>query len=197
MKSTNLERNLRVLVVDDNRAIHADFRKILTGPGEIGKTAAMEEALFGVAEKTPAAVEFEVDSAYQGQEALEMVARAFQEGRPYAMAFMDVRMPPGWDGIETTARIWEADPDIQIVICTAYSDYSWSEMLAKLGRTDRLVILKKPFGTIEVVQLASALTEKWSLARQSRRVSAALALRHAGVCAAVGKFSRHGRAPVD
>ncbi len=90
------------------------------------------------------------------------------------MAFVDVRMPPGWDGIETTARIWEQDPDLQIVICTAYSDYSWSEMVAKLGRSDRLVILKKPFDTIEVLQLASALSEKWRLARQSRSMLADL-----------------------
>ena len=66
------------------------------------------------------------------------------------MAFIDVRMPPGWDGIETTGRIWEVDPEIQVVICTAFSDYSPDEMLAKLGRSDRLLILKKPFDNVEV-----------------------------------------------
>src|SRR5207237_7805350 len=109
---------------------------------------------------------FEVDSAFQGQEGLTMVLRAQEEGRPYAMAFIDVRMPPGWDGVETTARIWEVDPEVQVVICTAYSDYSWDEMLEKLGRSDRLVILKKPFDNIEVLQLANALTEKWRLIQQ-------------------------------
>jgi len=74
-----------------------------------------------------------------------------------------VRMPPGWDGIETISRIWEADPDIQVVLCTAYSDYSWDEIAGRLGSTDRLVILKKPFDAVEVLQLASALTEKWAL----------------------------------
>ena len=59
------------------------------------------------------------------------------------MAFVDVRMPPGWDGVETTAKIWQKYPDLQVVICTAYSDYSWEEMLKKLGYSDRLVILKK------------------------------------------------------
>jgi signal transduction histidine kinase len=76
-------------------------------------------------------------------------------------------MPPGWDGLETTARIWEHDPAVQVVICTAYSDYSWEEILAKLGRTDQLIILKKPFDNVEVLQLADALTEKWRLARQA------------------------------
>src|SRR5258708_1339477 len=82
------------------------------------------------------------------------------------MAFVDVRMRPGWDGIETTAKIWEKYPDLQVVICTAYSDYSWEEMLRKLGYSDRLVILKKPFDNIEVLQLAISMTEKWRLYQQ-------------------------------
>ena len=97
-----------------------------------------------------------------------MVQRVVAEGRPYAMAFVDVRMPPGWDGVETIARIWQVDPEMQIVICTAYSDYSWEEMVKKLGKSDKLVILKKPFDNIEALQLAAALTEKWNLARQAR-----------------------------
>ena len=97
-----------------------------------------------------------------------MVQRALQEERPYAMAFMDVRMPPGWDGIETTERIWQVSPNLQIVLCTAYSDYSWDEMIQKLGHSDRLVILKKPFDTIEVLQMAHALTVKWQLGEQVR-----------------------------
>ena len=84
------------------------------------------------------------------------------------MAFVDVRMPPGWDGVETTAKIWQKYPDLQVVICTAYSDYSWEEMLKKLGYSDRLVILKKPFDTIEVLQLAISLTEKWRLYQQAK-----------------------------
>ena len=110
---------------------------------------------------------FELDSAYQGQQALEMVKQSLLDQRPYALAFVDVRMPPGWDGIETIARIWEVCPAIQIVICTAYADYSWEEMRTKVGQPDSLVILKKPFDNIEVQQLAHALTKKWSLNRQA------------------------------
>jgi DNA-binding NtrC family response regulator len=76
------------------------------------------------------------------------------------MAFVDVRMPPGWDGIEVTPRLWVADPNLQIVICTAYSDYTWEEIFARVGTSDRMVILKKPFDPVEVLQLAHALTEK-------------------------------------
>src|SRR6202040_2459501 len=94
--------------------------------------------------------------------------KSLEENHPYAMAFVDVRMPPGWDGVETTAKIWQKYPDLQVVICTAYSDYSWEQMLNKLGYSDRLVILKKPFDSIEVLQLAIAMTEKWRLYQQAR-----------------------------
>jgi PAS domain S-box-containing protein len=172
MNETIIERNSRLLVVDDNRAIHEDFRKILikksTPPAS--EFVAADALLFGTEpeDDLSSATQFELDSAYQGQESLKLVERAVAEGRPYAMAFMDVRMPPGWDGVETTSKIWEVDPDLQIVICTAYSDCSWDEMLRKLGQSDRLVILKKPFDSIEVLQLANSLTRKWQLLQESK-----------------------------
>jgi CheY-like chemotaxis protein len=168
MRSPQLDRNLRVIVIDDSESIHEDFRKILTGNDSLVKSDKLEEALFGNAVETKREVGFSVDSAYQGQEGLEVVQKASQDGKPYAMAFIDVRMPPGWDGIETTARIWAIDPDLQVVICTAYSDYSWGEMIDRLGHSDKLLILKKPFDNVEVLQLATALTEKWHLTRQAR-----------------------------
>jgi signal transduction histidine kinase len=119
---------------------------------------------------------YEVESARQGQEALEMVRRTVGLDRPFALAFVDGRMPPGWDGVETIERLWQIDADLQVVICSAYSDYTWADMLAKLGRTDRLLFLKKPFDPVEVCQLASALTEKWNVTRRERlRMEEALA----------------------
>lgn len=165
-----IQPNRRILVIDDNRAIHDDFRKILAGGAANGKDLAKAEAeLFGSPDSGPVADDFEIGSAFQGQEGLELVTRAVAEGRPYALAFIDVRMPPGWDGIETTAEIWKVDPQVQVVICTAYSDYSWDKMTARLGRSDQLVILKKPFDNIEVSQLAQALTNKWVLGQQARQ----------------------------
>ena len=161
-------KNLRILIVDDNRSIHSDLQKILAADNAAEKVSALEETLFGEAPNRSTRVHFELESAYQGKDGFEMAQRAVSEGRPYAMAFMDVRMPPGWDGIETTARIWEVDPEMQVVICTAYSDYSWDQMSAKLGQPDKLVILKKPFDNVEALQLAIALTEKWNLAQQAK-----------------------------
>ena len=170
-------RNNRVLVIDDNPAIHADVRKILCP--QVSEAAAsvdaLEAELLGDQGSTPRpTAAFVVDDAHQGREGLELVKKAIAAGKPYAMAFVDMRMPPGWDGVETTLALWKVAPDLQIVICTAYSDYSWDEMLAKLGSSDRLVILKKPFDTIEVLQLTNALTEKWNLLQQTHAHAAEL-----------------------
>jgi signal transduction histidine kinase/DNA-binding NarL/FixJ family response regulator len=162
--------NRRVLIVDDNRAIHDDIRKILCPASATNpEMDAIESSLFGDAAPAVESNPFSVASAYQGQDGLQAVVRARADDRPFAVAFMDVRMPPGWDGIQTTREIWKVDPEIQIIICTAYSDYSWDTMVSQLGHSDRVVVLKKPFDNIEVLQLAHSLTAKWELARQVQR----------------------------
>src|SRR5947209_7387852 len=118
-------RNNRVLVIDDNPAIHADVRKILCPQVSAAALSidVLEAELLGSTSAPRPQTAFAVDDAHQGREGLEMVKKAATERRPYAMAFVDVRMPPGWDGIETTLELWKVAPDLQIVICTAYSDY--------------------------------------------------------------------------
>jgi PAS domain S-box-containing protein len=161
--------NRRILVVDDNRAIHDDFHKIFGGSTSDNTIADFESALFGDAPSESKQGGYVIDSAYQGKEGLELVQKAIAESDPYQMAFVDMRMPPGWDGIETIAQIWRKYPDLQVVICTAYSDYSWDDMTKVLGISDRLLILKKPFDNIEVLQLAVTLTEKWRLLQETRK----------------------------
>jgi two-component system cell cycle sensor histidine kinase/response regulator CckA len=164
-----LHPNHRILIVDDNTSIHEDFRKILcpTRPNK-SEIRSLKAALFDKAPAATTTVEFELVSAFQGQEALALISQSIAENRPFAMAFLDVRMPPGWDGVETAARLWQVDPNLQIVICSAYSDYSWDEMRARLDQPDSLVILKKPFDNVEVQQLAHAMTKKWLVSRQAR-----------------------------
>jgi len=160
--------NHRILIIDDNPSIHDDFRSILTKDrSATAELEVSEQALFGSAAPAPRPSQFVVDSAYQGKEGLMLVKKALADGRPYALAFVDMRMPPGWDGVETTLEIWAVDPDVQIVICTAYSDYSWEVLFDKIGNQDGLVILKKPFDTVEALQLAHAFTKKWCLHRQA------------------------------
>jgi PAS domain S-box-containing protein len=166
---SSIPENKRILIIDDNRAIHEDFRKVLTDTTGGSSMDAAEEALFGDAVASqPKRVTFQLEYAAQGLEGVEKIRQAREAGSPFAMAFVDVRMPPGIDGIETTVKLWEVAPDTQIVICTAYSDYSWDEMIAKVGYSDRLVLLKKPFDNVEVLQLACALTEKWRLAQEAK-----------------------------
>jgi diguanylate cyclase (GGDEF)-like protein/PAS domain S-box-containing protein len=162
----NSKENRRILLVDDLPSIHEDFRKILASPAATSDLDADEAILFGQP-TAPVSIRFEMDSAYQGVEALDKVRASRIAGRPYAMAFVDMRMPPGWDGVETVERLWLEDPRLQIVLCTAYSDYSWPEVLTRLQVRDRLLILKKPFDAIEVYQFANALTTKWQMTEQA------------------------------
>src|SRR6266540_6167772 len=169
MNPPNTIYGQRILVIDDNRAIHEDFRKILDSDQPGREVLEEREAmLFGVPAPPARRQGFRIESAFQGQDGLHLLRQSMESGEPYAMAFVDVRMGPGWDGIETTAKLWEAYPDLQVVICTAHSDYSWDDMVSKLGHSDRLVILKKPFDNVEVQQLANALTKKWRLLQQAK-----------------------------
>ncbi len=159
------------MIVDDNVDIHDDFKKILNPIMRIKNPEMMEleNELFGNNRKSDnSSPVYIIDDAYQGEEALDMVDRAQDDGSPYSLAFMDVRMPPGIDGIETTYRLWQKHPFLEIVICTAYSDYSWEQMLEKLGRNDHMLFIKKPFDGVSVKQIALALTTKWELSLKER-----------------------------
>src|SRR5580700_9592436 len=162
----NAPANRRILLVDDLLSIHEDFRKILCPPAATTDLDAVEAVLFG-AQTSSTSIRFEMDSAFQGAEALEKVSASLLAGSPYAMAFIDMRMPPGWDGVETAERLWQADPRLQIVFCTSFSDYVWTDVLTRLDAQDRLFILKKPFASVEVYQLANALTTKWQVTEQA------------------------------
>lgn len=154
--------NRRVLVIDDQPAIHEDFRKILVGDAEPTELDAMEAAVFGTRPPEGRRIRFDMDSAYQGAEAIEKIRQARAEKHPYALVFVDVRMPPGFDGVETLARIFDDDQDIQAVLCTAYADWSWSAVAERIDNEGRFLILKKPFDAAEVRQMAAAMTMKWS-----------------------------------
>ena len=148
----------RVLVVDDHHAIHGAFEKIMR---RLNRAA--------VADDDGSEIRFELESAYQGEEALTKVLEAKNEGRPFSLAFVDVRMPPGWDGVTTLRRMWEHCPDLHAVICSAHNDYSWRELVDELGTTDRLLLVPKPFQSLEIQQAALALAMKQSAERRLHR----------------------------
>jgi diguanylate cyclase (GGDEF)-like protein/PAS domain S-box-containing protein len=162
----NTLENRRILLVDDTPAIHEDFRKTLAAAAPATALDEDEAILFGATARA-ASICFEMDSAFQGEQAIDMVRASLRANRPYAMAFVDMRMPPGLDGVATVERLWKEDPRLQIVMCTAFSDYSWMDVLSRLEARDRLLILKKPFDPVEVYQFANALTTKWKLSEQA------------------------------
>ena len=164
-----MDKKRRILIVDDNESIHEDFKKILLVVENSGAINEIEQLLFE--EKLPKkgiGYDYVIDDAYQGEEAIEMVKKSYEEDFPYSLIYMDVRMPPGIDGVQAIDKIWQKYPNIEIVICSAYSDYSWDEILEKFGETDKLLFVKKPFNIIVIKQLTLSLITKWDIASKNR-----------------------------
>ncbi|MGE5615158.1 MAG: EAL domain-containing protein [Bacillota bacterium] len=165
----------KILIVDDNKDIHEDIKYILNSSAEDAEyyheTRLLREELFGLNQagrKNEAYIktEYTIDDAYQGEEAVRMVEAAINANDPYSLIFMDVRMPPGIDGIKAIERIWKIDPDVCVVICTTYSDYSWDQIVMNLGQNDNLLFIRKPFDNVSLKQVALAMTTKWKLKAQ-------------------------------
>src|ERR1022692_1352254 len=191
LKSSTAVSNHRILIIDDNVAIHHDFRKVLSADAELTAKQALdslEADIFGESATVAARPNFEIDSAHQGQEGVAMAHQALVEGHPYAIAFVDMRMPPGWDGLETIEHLWAEDPDVQVVICSAHTDYDWTEVVTRLGHSDKLLVLRKPAEPIEILQCATALSRKWENDRlvrdQMGRLEEVITLRTRGLEAA-------------
>lgn len=165
--------NRHILIVDDNESIHTDIETVLLDSAERvnPELRKLEQKLFGNDLKMAHehSLNYVINHAYQGEEAVKMVEEANKNESPFALVYMDVRMPPGMDGIEATKKIWDIAPNTEIVICTAYSDYSWEEITGRLGSTDKLLFMKKPFDPTALKQTALSLTTKWQLQQESIR----------------------------
>lgn len=168
MNLKNDDSPRKVLVVDDNPDIHHDFETILSEQQRCDELENMEAEIFGQA-APPAClpVTYQLSFASQGRQAVDLVRQSFEQNDPFQLAFVDMRMPPGIDGLETIELLWKIDPHLQIVLCTAFSDYSWEQIEQRLQRTENLLILKKPFDVSEVAQMARTLTQKWLLNQAS------------------------------
>lgn len=162
----------RILVIDDNPAIYEDFCKVLrptTAPAK--ELLELTSSIFGQSKEVERD-NYQIDFALRGQDGLEKVKVGLNEGWPYSIAFVDMRMPNGWDGLETIKNLWDADPQLQIVLCTAYSDYTWDEIREQLSTRDRFLILKKPFDNIEVQQMVETLVNRQEAEQQLRLLEA-------------------------
>lgn len=151
----------RILVIDDNPAIYEDFCKVLS-PGNTPSKALLEltSELFDEAPAANIVPDYRIEYAQRGQDGVRMVCDAIAQNDPYVITFVDMRMPNGWNGLETISNLWQNDPQLQIVLCTAYSDYSWQEIRERLSTRDRFLILKKPFDNIEVQQMVETMINR-------------------------------------
>ena len=166
---TGSEINRRILIIHAHPSIHSDFRKILAvKPKDHDRPPGNETAS---AQNVPLETlpTFEVESTEQGQLGRDMVKSALQAGRPYSVAFVDMGLSSGWNGMQTLEELWKIDQDLQCVLCTASSNQSLDLIVQRAGHCDKLLVLRKPFDVIEVRQLAISLTHKWHLAKQATR----------------------------
>ncbi len=164
----------RILIIDDQESIHLDFQKILEKSKSDAKLDDLASQILenDCPSEKPSFDSFALSFAQQGEEGFNKVKKSLESGERFQIAFVDMRMPPGWDGLETIEKIWEIDDSIQTVVCTAYSDYSWNDIIDRLGKSDRLLILKKPFDKIEIQQIASTLCYKWQLTHKMNSIIA-------------------------
>ena len=157
--------NRRVLIVDDQKEIHDDFAETLRARGF--PTAVDDLAAAFVADEEPAAFpELELLHARSGQEACDIVRAGKERGRPVAVAYVDVRMPPGMDGIETTRRAREIDGDMEVVIMTAFTDRPVSEILGNVELLHKVLYVRKPFASDEIQQITLSLICKWNVEQE-------------------------------
>ncbi|MHB8791706.1 MAG: response regulator [Desulfobulbaceae bacterium] len=160
--------NTRILVIDDDPDIWKAYQLVLAPDVEDSgeNLRQLRELLAVPGEKTSTnGHEFQLSFAKQGKEGCEMASTALAQRKPFALAFVDIRMPPGWDGMETAARLHQIDPDLEIIIVTAYSDRSCDEIVRAVGSPHKLLFLRKPFDAEELKRLTVSLTDKWQMAR--------------------------------
>lgn len=179
----------RILIVDDEVEVRQAYRSILEPQNDTDAIDEMAASLFDEAEEPDIDVEdmsafleddgaeliveddlhsgvYDIDEATHGREAVEKIRTAVAENRPYSLMFLDIRMPPGIDGVQAAKEIRALDPAVEIVIMTAYSDYSYEEIVSTVGNPDRLLYFHKPFKSSQILQLASNLTQQWFLERK-------------------------------
>jgi diguanylate cyclase (GGDEF)-like protein len=171
-------RGHRILVVDDDTNVLDAYRRVFATSASMTTQAdELAAELFGEdgAPSSPARHEsaWEVLFCRQGSEAVSLVDQARIDGAPFALAFLDMRMPPGMDGLETARRLRQLDHRLNIVIVTGYSDHQAGEISRSIGAPDKLFYLTKPFDRGEILQLAAALTQRWTLDEANERELAA------------------------
>lgn len=155
----------RILVCDDDAALIEEYKRCLSQDfiAEVGATTLtdLEKVLFGDETNDAGAVSFDVETCDQGEDAVSAVEAAISAGKPFSIVFLDIRMPPGMDGIEAAKKIRELDPRVNIVVVTASIGPELDKLDSEIPPADKIFFFKKPFHSVECRQLAAALCGKW------------------------------------
>lgn len=158
---------IRILAVDDEEAILQSYRQILAPSDKPNESAEclhqLAAELFGSSTREEATESFEIDLVCQNQSesALDAIRQAQEEEDPFALVFLDIRMPPGNDGVWLAENIRRLDPAVQIVVVTGYSEATPAQIRHRVPPADKLFYIQKPFHHHELHQFAVALGTKW------------------------------------
>ena len=160
--------NYRVLIVDDEAGIHSDFKDMLNPNGTQTLTDQLAASLLDedLENKTAFLPPFELLHVTSGEEAYDIISAGKESNRPIAVAYIDVRMPPGIDGVEAIRRIRQIEKDIELIIMTAYTDKPLPEIVRDMELLHKLLYIRKPFAPEEVQQITLALVEKWNIEQE-------------------------------
>lgn len=168
----------RILAIDDAPEILAAYQQVLCPEAGLqvfeSEMEGLAASLFGKGSEMSSPPLFELVLSRQADEGVEKTKTAIQEGRPFAVAFIDVRLPPGRDGVWAAEQLRKIDPDLQIVIVTAYSDVDPLDIAERVRPEDKLLYVQKPFYPQEIRQFATALGSKWRAERALLRIQADL-----------------------
>ena len=160
----SLEINKKILLIDDQEEILNSLKKLLAGEDNLSNINNKMKDLVNdfFKEESREKEIYEVHTALDGESGYKLVKKALEEGEPYSVVTIDMRMP-GWDGLKTAQEIRKIDSNIEIIIITAYTDIKREELVNKIGKPEKLLYLKKPFEKEEILQVILSLTTKWSL----------------------------------
>ena len=159
-----MEINKKILLIDDQEEILNSLKKLLAGEDNLSNINNKMKDLVNdfFKEESKEKETYDVHTALDGETGYKLVKKALEEGEPYSVVTVDMRMP-GWDGLKTAQEIRKIDSNIEIIIITAYTDIQREELVNKIGKPEKLLYLKKPFEKEEILQVILSLTTKWSL----------------------------------
>ncbi|MBU0675339.1 MAG: hypothetical protein KJ950_11905 [Proteobacteria bacterium] len=159
------EKEIRILIVDDEEEILTLYQRVLgdneSHDPQLQRLKHLEDSLFSSQSVIPAAVAYDLTLCRQGDEAVRAMELALREDRPYALAFVDIRMPPGPDGLWTSEHLRKLDPFVNITLVTAYADVTPADILHRIPPAGNLLYVQKPLLHLEICQIAAVLAAKW------------------------------------